>query len=97
MSVHIARAFTRSSVECIARVQPENAAFFMVVVVELSHCGCRLQTDRSLVSGTRIDLKLPDVPRGASPKLFGAKIATSVAHSLDRSTTSMFGRRWLPQ
>ena len=36
MSVKFARAFTRSSVECIAFVQPENAAFFMVVVVELS-------------------------------------------------------------
>ena len=61
MGVHIVRLFTRSPVECIARVRLENTAFFMVLVVELSQGGCRLQTDEPLAPGTHIALKLPDL------------------------------------
>ena len=61
MSVHIERSFVRSTVECLARVQPENAAAFMALVVDLSQGGCRLQTDKLLASGAHVALRLPDL------------------------------------
>jgi hypothetical protein len=61
MGVHIDRAFTRSPVECSARVKLENTAFCITLLDELSQGGCRLQTDEPLAPGTHIAFKLPDL------------------------------------